>query len=114
MGAAAPWAPGERGHARRLPREPPAGAQSIGFPPHRDFTVVERTFGTVDAGACDVAFRFGRDGKPFYVPGPTESPSLIRRRLEQLQKGLGEDGFHFEAPIFEAPISATMAYPVST
>jgi hypothetical protein len=53
----------------------------------------------VDASACDVAFRFGRDGKPFYLPGPTESPSLIRRRLEQLQRGLGEGGFDFEAPI---------------
>jgi len=104
MGAAAPLVPVEPGYARRLLRELAAWAQSIGFPPHRDFTVVERTFGTVDAGACDVAFRFGRDGKPFYVPGPTESPSLIRRRLKQLQKGLGEDGFDFEAPIFEAPI----------
>jgi hypothetical protein len=66
--------------------------------PHRDFAVVERMFGDVSACVCDVAFRFGRDGKPFYMPGPTESSSLIRRRLEQLRKALGDDGFDLDGP----------------
>jgi hypothetical protein len=37
-----------------------------------------------------------RDGKPLYIPGPFDSPSLIRRHIEQLQKHLGEGGFEFE------------------
>ena len=41
-------------------------------------------------------FPFGHDGKPFYIPGPFESATLIRRRIEQLQKHLGDDGFEFE------------------
>jgi hypothetical protein len=88
----------EPSHARKLLRDLAAWARSLGFPPHRDFSVVERSFGDVAADTCDLDFRFGRDGKPFYVPGPTDSPSLVRNRLEQLRRQLGEGGFDFEIP----------------
>ena len=64
--------------------------------PHRDFAAVERLFGDVNADASDAVFSFGQDGKPVYIPGPTDTPTLIRRRTEQLQKYLGENGFGFE------------------
>lgn len=83
----------EPSYARKLLRDLAAWARAKGFPPHRDFAVVEALFGEVSADACDVAFSFGHDGKPLYVPGPTESPSLIRSRIEQLKKTLGNDGF---------------------
>ena len=84
-------------HARKLLRDLAAWSQSIGFAPHRDFAAVERIFGDVGAEASDAVFRFGRDGRPVYIPGPSESAHLIRRRIEQLQKYLGDDGFYFEA-----------------
>src|SRR2546430_2481500 len=84
------------GEARKLLRDLAAWSQSIGFAPHRDFAVVERMFGDVSADASDAIFRFGRDGKPVYIPGPSETAPLIRRRIEQLQKYLGDDGFGFE------------------
>src|SRR6266849_5532815 len=71
--------------------------QSIGFAPHRDFAAVERVFGDVSADTSDAVFRFGRDGKPVYIPGPNDTAHLIQRRIEQLQKYLGDDGFGFEA-----------------
>ena len=83
----------EPSYARKLLRDLAAWARAKGFPPHRDFAVVEALFGDVNADACDVMFSFGRDGMPFYVPGPTESPSLIRSRIEHLRKTLGNDGF---------------------
>ena len=83
-------------YARKLLRDLAAWSQSIGFAPHRDFAVVERMFGDVSADASDAIFRFGRDGKPVYIPGPIETAPLIRRRIEQLQKYLGDDGFGFE------------------
>ncbi len=83
-------------HARKLLRDLAAWSQSIGFAPHRDFTTVERIFGDVSADESEVDFQFGRDGKPFYMPGPFESATLIRRRIEQLRKHLGEQGFEFE------------------
>jgi len=94
--AGSPMASVDPSYARKLLRDLAAWSQSIGFAPHRDFAAVERTFGDVSADASDAAFRFGRDGKPFYIPGPSETAPLIRRRIEQLQKYLGDDGFDFE------------------
>ena len=82
--------------ARKLLRDLAAWSQSIGFAPHRDFAAVERIFGDVSADASDAAFRFGRDGKPVYIPGPNDTAPLIRQRIGQLRKCLGDDGFGFE------------------
>jgi hypothetical protein len=82
--------------ARKLLRDLAAWSQSIGFVPHRDFATVERIFGDVSAAESEADFPFGRDGKPVYIPGPFESATLVRRRVEQLQKHLGDDGFEFE------------------
>ena len=94
--AGSPMVSVDPGYARKLLRDLAAWSQSIGFAPHRDFAVVERMFGDVSADASDAVFQFGRDGKPVYIPGPSETAPLIRRRIEQLQKYLGDDGFGFE------------------
>ena len=94
--AGAPMVSVDPSYARKLLRDLAAWSQSIGFPPHRDFAAVEPIFGDVNADASDAVFRFGRDGKPFYMPGPFESATVIRRRIEHLQKHLGDDGFKFE------------------
>jgi hypothetical protein len=72
--------------ARKLLRDLAAWSQSIGFAPHPDFAAAERLFGEVDPHASDAVFRFGRDGKPFYIQGPGDSPELVLRRLAQVQK----------------------------
>jgi hypothetical protein len=96
MDALSPVVSVDPSYARKLLRDLAAWSQSIGFAPHRDFVVVERMFGEVSADASDAVFRFGRDGKPVYIPGPYDTAPLIRRRIEQLQKYLGDDGFGFE------------------
>jgi len=83
-------------YARKLLRDLAAWSQSIGFAPHRDFTMVERMFGDVSADASDAVFRFGRDGKPVYIPGPNDTAPLVRRRIKQLQTYLGDDDFGSE------------------
>lgn len=97
MDAASPMVSVDPSYARKLLRDLAAWSQSIGFAPHRDFATVERIFGDVNAAASDAVFRFGCDGKPFYVPGPNETAPLIRRRIAQLRKYLGDDGFGYEA-----------------
>jgi hypothetical protein len=82
--------------ARKLLGDLAAWSQSIGFPPHRDFVAVERIFGDVSADESNADFPFGHDGKPLYIPGPFESAALIRQRIKQLQKHLGDAGFEFE------------------
>jgi hypothetical protein len=64
-------------YARKLLRDATAWAQSMGIAPHRDFAAIERLFGDISADACDATFRFGRDGEPFYVQGPRESPAQV-------------------------------------
>jgi hypothetical protein len=95
-GAGSPMVAVDPGYARKLLRDLAAWSQSIGFAPHGDFAAVERIFGDVSADASDAVFQFGRDGKPVYIPGPSETAALIRRRTEQLRKYLGDDGFHLE------------------
>jgi hypothetical protein len=94
-GATAPLAPVDPSYARKLLRDATAYARSLGLPPHPDYASVELMFGDVAADACDVEFQFGCEGRPLYVPGPTESPTQIRRRIDRLRRHLGDDGFDF-------------------
>jgi hypothetical protein len=93
MHEAAPIKAIEPAYARKLLRDLAAWAESIGFPPHPDFATVERILGDVNAGACDEVFQFGKDGKPYYMAGPDETPSETRRHLDRLRQRMGHDGF---------------------
>jgi hypothetical protein len=98
--AGSPMVSVDPSYARKLLRDLAAWSQSIGFAPHRDFAAVERIFGDASADASDAVFRFGRDGKPVYIPGPNDTTPLIQRRIEQLQKHLGDEGFDCETAEF--------------
>jgi hypothetical protein len=91
LGAAVPLVPVDPTYARKLLREVATWAAANGFPAYRDFAAVERLVGDVDANACDATFQFGRDGKPFYVPGPFEPSGELHRRLDQLAKRFADD-----------------------
>jgi len=94
-GAVAPFDAVEPSYARKLLRDVVAYARSLGIEPPAEYAAAELLFGDVAADDCAVAFEFGVDGRPVYSPGPDESPAQIRRRLEQLCRVLGEDGFDF-------------------
>jgi hypothetical protein len=93
MDLASPMISVDPSYARKLLRDLAAWSHKSGFAPHREFAAVEPLFGDVNAEACDAVFRFGCDGKPRYIPGPSESRFQIRNRLEHLRKTLGEGGF---------------------
>ena len=88
-------------------------ARELGFAPHADYVRAAKLFGDIDAAACPVRYTYGKDGKPFYVSGPHESPAQARRIVDTLARRLGPDGFHFVAavgstqrgPALEAPDS---------
>lgn len=93
----APFTAVDPSYARKLLRDCVAYARSLGIEPHPDYAATELLFGGASADACDASFVFGYEGKPLYVPGPSETPAKIWQRLEQLRRALGEDGFHFFA-----------------
>jgi hypothetical protein len=68
-------------------------AKELGFAPHPDYKNANELFGIIDAGVCPVKYAYGKEGKPFYMNGPYESPADIERILNTLTKKCGADGF---------------------
>lgn len=81
--------------ARKLVENAEAYAKQIGFDPHPDYRLARRIFGDVDAGACLTGFQFGKDGKPFFVSGPKDTPARCRKIMHTLLKRFGPEGFHY-------------------
>ena len=72
LGITAPFEAVDPSYARKLLREAVAYGRSLGLEPHADYAAIEPLFGDVAADACGVQFQFGYQGKPLYVPGPSE------------------------------------------
>ena len=81
--------------ARKLLHDAAAYAAGFGFAPSGDFAQAEAIFG--DIPMAMETFPFGKDGKPFFISGPHDSPTRIRRILDTLAKRAGPDGFDFIA-----------------
>jgi hypothetical protein len=75
--------------ARKLVRDSVAYAARIGLPPVSNYNALEPIFGDIDAGECLDTFTFGRNGKPYYVSGPNDTPARIRQITDILQKKCG-------------------------
>jgi hypothetical protein len=82
--------PAEPAEARKLLHDLVGWAASNGFPPHKDYAVVESLFGGVAPADTDYTAQFGCEGKVLYVPGPTESPMKVRRRMESVRSRFGD------------------------
>ena len=70
-------------------------ARDLGFPPHSDYAQAAQLFGDIDAAACPVRYTYGKDGQPFYMSGPYESPAQSRKIIDTLARRLGPNGFHY-------------------
>ena len=101
LGVAAPFQPVDPSYARKLLREASGYAEALGFRPPRDFAAAEALFGEVNSDDCDTVFRFGRDGKPCYIPGPNETQGEICKTVQQLRNRVGDDGFTYFVPADE-------------
>ena len=76
--------------ARKLLRDAAAWAEGNGFTQPREFTELERLFGDVVPAETDYVSRMGHDGRVFYIPGPSESASEVRRRMRFVRERFGE------------------------
>jgi hypothetical protein len=80
---------------RKLVEGGVAYAQDLGFPPHADYALASQIFGDVQATDCSTRFEYGRDGKPFYVSGPHDTPARIQAILQQLERRMGKGNFDY-------------------
>jgi hypothetical protein len=77
--------------ARKLLHDAAAYADFLGFARSEGFVEAEKIFGEI-AMAMET-FSFGKEGKPFFVSGPNDSPARVRRILDTLAKHAGPDAF---------------------
>jgi hypothetical protein len=85
----------EPSRARRLIRDAAAYAAGLGLPAAKDTPLIEAIFGDVDANACTETFTFGKDGKPFYVSGPSDTPARVRTIRQALEKSCGTGNWDY-------------------
>jgi hypothetical protein len=97
-GMASPLGPVDPSYARKLLRELAAWAQSLGFSPHRDFAAAEQIFGDVSADAGGATFQFGREGRPIYISGPSDTPSRMHHIVEKLKNALADKMLALDEP----------------
>ncbi|MEM6265502.1 MAG: hypothetical protein AAGI38_23570 [Bacteroidota bacterium] len=70
-------------------------ADELGFRPHKDFRVTQHLLEDDENETIPILdLEFGKDGKPFYIPGPYDNSDQV---LIKLMEKLGPDGFEFAA-----------------
>ncbi|MFH0898068.1 MAG: hypothetical protein V1855_00635 [bacterium] len=96
------------GDAKKLLLDMIDWSRNIGFEPHKDFKKAFKVFDGVNAEDSMAIFEFGKDGKPFFVAGPHDTPAMCSRVLKTLEKSCGTVGeaFHYMMPDFSDDILA--------
>ena len=87
-----PIAPGE---CRSLVEAAVRYAEALGLPPPSDYRKVVGIFEGIESLPLPDKFRFGKDGKPFYINGPFDTEARQNVILRALLKSVGEGNFHF-------------------
>lgn len=82
-------------YAKKLVEDAVAYARDLGFEPHEDYRVARKVLQDIDATACEEQFTFGKDGKPFFMSGPNDSPQRSRQIVETLERRCGAGGYHY-------------------
>ncbi len=75
----------------KIVKDAVAYAHSFGFQPHPDYRHAALLLAGIDPAACTEQFAFGREGKPFYIRGPHETPA----QATAIVKRVVEAGGHF-------------------
>jgi hypothetical protein len=81
--------------ARKLTEDAISYAMGLGFSPGDDYKKAGRVFGGITTADCNEQFIFGKDDKPLYIQGPSDSPARVERILRALEARCGEDGYQY-------------------
>lgn len=80
---------------RKLVEEAVEYARSLGFEPHPDYSQAKAIFGDLDVLLCREEFSFGREGKPFFISGPNDSPAKCSQIVRTLAERCGVGNFDY-------------------
>jgi hypothetical protein len=80
---------------RKLVESAEAYAGDLGFNPHPDYRSARMIFGDIDAEKCPMQFEFGKDGRPLFISGPSDTQAKCMKIMETLTKSCGPGGFHY-------------------
>jgi hypothetical protein len=69
-------------------------AMQLGFKPRGDFLKAHWMLKDISLDET-LTFTFGKDNKPFYVQGPNESSSDVRRIIHTLETNVGEKNYNY-------------------
>jgi hypothetical protein len=75
-------------------------AAELGIQPHADYATAKILFGDIDASKATEEFEYGKDGKPFFIAGPHDTPQRCEHIIQTLLRHCGEGNFDF---LIEAP-----------
>ena len=79
--------------ARKFVESAVAYAQSLGFPPHPDYQKAKFIFGDINPAEATEELEFGKDGKPFFISGPHDTPQRCKRIMATLARNAGPGKF---------------------
>jgi hypothetical protein len=88
-------------NARKLVEGAVQYALDLGLPPHVDYRVAKLIFGDISAESCTEEYTYGKDGKPFFVGGPYDSPARCEQIMRTLHDRCGPQGHHYLIPLDE-------------
>ena len=76
-----------------------AYARGLGLQPAADYARARTLFGGIDPNESRMEIEFGRDGKPFFMAGPYDTPAKCQRILRALEENCGPGNYHFMMPM---------------
>lgn len=85
--------------ARKIVESAVAYAHGLGLHPHPDYQKAKRIFGAIDVAESTETLEFGKDGKPFFLAGPNDTPERCRNILRVLEHSCGVGEFHYMIPL---------------
>lgn len=85
--------------AKKLILDAIAYARTLGFEPHKDYKLPSKVLRDIDETACATEFTFGKDGKPFFIAGPHDSPARCKQVIDTLHRRFGAEGYHYLVPL---------------
>ena len=70
-------------------------AAKSGLAAAKDYRVIARIFGDIDADRSSDVFPFGKDGKPLFIEGPNDTAARKREITRSLDRHRGPEGWDY-------------------